>query len=740
MTLVSIDINIRMNVYSKEKYFPLTGTYSTQEEISGFINDRAKPLNINFIQNNITTSIGGFEYNLLEGTLNKQWDGGVVAGCELNRIQINKDNWTPEIKTGEYTLFDQTKHLFSNYSSSTILLETDTILNVQSVSTLSISLYKRDNQFNNIPVIKYQYQSPILEDSSNVFDIEDLEDETTNIVVSNVLESNINLIESIEFNDRTLDDYERYSEFKGYSVADSSRFIYSNYFPIKPGSLKLYSYSNIDETFEEWIQVENIYQLGFENDLVYGNAYSRKCFDVDFNTGKIRTTGLKEDTKYFLLNITNNKSLYVSGDISHWPSKGSFSLYNSTTNDWRFSCTYENNFENILEQVRVTSDQDISIGGYLNNSYIKLNQSGYNPTQLIDGSQEFKFFISYTASPLIEYETSNLPGHDIRFDRNLNLKPIYLNRNNGIIQISPKEKHVSKIVLTCDKTLNRSDIYESLFFGIDQSRLQAVCLDSSNQPVSGIEVEFKNYNLDLDPYVYFEGLSSNPITKVSNRFGNAYVNVVAPYEEDLMRIISTETNGRSLLLDSNQRIRNYSDIVIYQTLRYNGVEKIDDPEGYLELASQDDSGLYPPFVDRLLYHWDEQNNRYTKVIPIQLSNAQLMLNTNADIPVCFNQDPNSIVYQYKIFFSRIARIQCTCIDPATGIRIYSNIIDLKLELPLHLKGVNSLNIPYGFGIKKNSDDFDVNGDNLRFLGSGLGGANFLTINPSTENILNLKLN
>ena len=87
----------------------------------------------------------------------------------------------------------------------------------------------------------------------------------------------------------------------------------------------------------------------------------------------------------------------------------------------------------------------------------------------------------------------------------------------------------------------------------------------------------------------------------------------------------------------------------------------------------------------------------------------------------------------------MARIQCSCIDPATGNRIYSNSIDISLDLPIHLKGVNSLNIPYGFGIKKSEDDFDVNGDNLRFLGTGLGGANFLTINPNVENILNLKL-
>ena len=240
-TVVSKDINLILNVYSKEKYFPLTGTYSTEEDISGFIYNRTKPLNSNISRNDLKTTIGGFEYNLIEGTLNDQWDGGVISGCELNKIQVNSTEWIPELKTGEYTVFDSTKHFYSSRSSSIILTEETTNIPLNSISTLDISLYKRDNEFNNIPFIKYNF---VNEDFGSGYEYQ-IQDNAgqTNIIVNDIAEAHINLIESIAVEERTLENYKAFSESKGSSIKDSYRVIYSNYFPIKPESLKLYSYS-----------------------------------------------------------------------------------------------------------------------------------------------------------------------------------------------------------------------------------------------------------------------------------------------------------------------------------------------------------------------------------------------------------------------------------------------------------------------------------------------------------------
>jgi hypothetical protein len=730
MTLISVDINLRLNVYSKEKYFPLTGTFSIEEGVSGFITNRTKPLNPELNRNDIKTNIGGFKYNLIEGTLKNQWDGGVISGCEYVECLTEKNKWTPILNTGDYTVYEGNKHFFSDNSVSEIIENEEITLDQTGVSTIQIAYYKRDNEFNNIPFIKYEFVDGDFTKSKQ-YQIEDLENQTK-IILSDLNEINIDLLESIE--NKSYEDLLKYSENKGKSVKDSSRTIYTNYFPVKPDSLKLYSYSNIDEQIDEWELVEDIFnldQIDSENNL-------RKCFDIDYSKGIIRTSGYSIDKKYFVLSYSDsNRSFYLSDINNNWPKRGSFSFYNKNNNSFVAKATYEGRYENILQQIKVTlNPHNFSLNQLKQNCYVKLNNTGYQAIEN-NGNQEFEFFITYSALPLLEYEVLNDQTKLVRKDKTLNLKPIYLNRNNGIIQISPSEKHVSYIKLVCDKERISKDFYGPLLFGIDQTRLTATCYNSSNQAVEGIQVEFKN--IINDPYIYFEGLSKLPITKISNRFGDAFVNANVPYDESLMMVISKETSGKSILFNQPEILRNLQDITIFQTLRYNGIEKIINVPEYLALIEQDTDGEYPPLVDRLVYYWNDTLKKYTKITAKQFVDGELLLDVNQNIPECFEQEDTSLVYQYKIFFSRIARIQCTCVDPATGNTIYSNIIDIKLDLPVHLKGVNSLNIPYGFGIKKSEDDFDVNGDNLRFLGTGLGGANFLTINPNVENILNLKL-
>ncbi len=638
-----------------------------------------------------------------------------------------KSKWTPILNTGEYTVYNDSKHFFSDYSVSKILETEEITINQTGISTIQIAYYKRDNEFNNIPFIKYEFVDGEF-DKQKQYQIQDLENQTK-IILSDLNEINIDLLESI--NEKTYEDLKKYSENKGASVKFSSRIIYTNYFPIKPNSLKLYSYSNITEEIEEWELVNNIFKL----DEISAQNNLRKCFDIDYTKGVIRTSGYRIDNKYFITNYNeSNRSFYLSDIDNFWPNEGSFSFYNKNNNSFFAKAIYNGKHRNILQQVQIVLNPfEFTLNQLKENCYVTLDTTGYQS----DKEQEFEFFITYAALPLVEYEALNDQTKLNRKDKNLNLKPIYLNRNNGIIQISPSEKHVSSIVLRCDKEAIGENSFGPLFFGIDQTRITATCYNGFKQIVSGVEVEFKNI-ID-EPYVFFEGLSKLPITKVSNHFGKAFVNANVPYDESLMMVISKETSGKSILFNQSSILRNLQDATIFQTLRYNGINKINDISEYLNFMEQDTTGEYPPLVDRLLYYWNDELKKYTKVIPKQFIDGALLLDINENIPECFGQNALSLVYQYKIFFPRTARLQCTCTDPATGNKIYSNIIDLILDLPVHLKGVNSLNIPYGFGIKKNEDDFDVNGDNLRFLGTGLGGANFLTINPNVENILNLKL-
>lgn len=81
---------------------------------------------------------------------------------------------------------------------------------------------------------------------------------------------------------------------------------------------------------------------------------------------------------------------------------------------------------------------------------------------------------------------------------------------------------------------------------------------------------------------------------------------------------------------------------------------------------------------------------------------------------------------YSVIAPSEISVQAYATDPASGRVIQSNIVRLALRLPAFLTGVDTtgvLPIPYGWTLV--TEEFNI--------GAGLGGANFLTINPSGTN-------
>lgn len=101
--------------------------------------------------------------------------------------------------------------------------------------------------------------------------------------------------------------------------------------------------------------------------------------------------------------------------------------------------------------------------------------------------------------------------------------------------------------------------------------------------------------------------------------------------------------------------------------------------------------------------------------------------SNLTLPAPSPADDSSNLGGYAIIASGVSYIQARGRDPISSRVIESNVIRLSLELPAFLAGVDksgALPIPYGW--KLVTDDFNI--------GSGIGGANFLTINPVAEGI------
>ena len=101
-------------------------------------------------------------------------------------------------------------------------------------------------------------------------------------------------------------------------------------------------------------------------------------------------------------------------------------------------------------------------------------------------------------------------------------------------------------------------------------------------------------------------------------------------------------------------------------------------------------------------------------------------NRNLPIPAPFDQESN--LGGYVAVIPDMVKFYAYAKDPVSGRIITSNTIRVRLDLPSYLNGVDKSNpalpIPYGFTFI--TEDFNV--------GTGIEGANFLSINPKASGV------
>lgn len=139
-------------------------------------------------------------------------------------------------------------------------------------------------------------------------------------------------------------------------------------------------------------------------------------------------------------------------------------------------------------------------------------------------------------------------------------------------------------------------------------------------------------------------------------------------------------------------------------------------------------------VKVVLYHWSTDVEHptlgtpgaYTPYLPSAIEDKTLRF-ANIHLPLPEPSVNSNNLGAYKVVASEEVQIQAECLDPMTGLLIQSNIIKLKVTLPKSLLGVNynlALPIPYGFTFINQEFEY----------ASGLGGSNFVTINPLATGI------
>ena len=154
-----------------------------------------------------------------------------------------------------------------------------------------------------------------------------------------------------------------------------------------------------------------------------------------------------------------------------------------------------------------------------------------------------------------------------------------------------------------------------------------------------------------------------------------------------------------------------------------------------EREAKEWNGTFLDGVRVVLYEWNEEvlnpndltKGAYYPLRPDTIQPTQMTFNNrHLPIPQPFNQDKN--LGGYLAVIPDMVKFYAYARDPVSGRIITSNEIRIRLDLPAYLNGVDKSNpalpIPYGFSFI--TEDFNV--------GTGIGGANFLTINPKASGI------
>lgn len=672
-----INYKIKAQVEEEIEYFPLTGIYSIEEEISGAAPDRVRIQQNTQARQAIKTSIGGYNYNLIEGSSNKHWDGGVINGCELQSLKINSTSITPFINTGVYTLYDKSKQLYSSHSSCKLLNDLNNLFDTSLIKTesLSLNIFRRDEAYNNIPWINYKYSPEVLPEEDYYFNFI-----SPNLSINRIYDANTWYEDLTDITDKL----EKNGKGNG-----ASRTIYSKYFPLDLDNVQLYSITNGSGEVTTWTKVDS---------FIDSNVSSEPLFIVNPERGILVTSGHSIDTDkiYKFERYPDSKSIFVYEDITGFPNQGML-LIGSTL--YKYD-GIKNNYIHHLSPVNLQDDYS----DYDSASTFKFRLNGRNT------STEETFYINYKVCVRADYESDDA----FRIPDNINLKPRYLNKSNGILQINCNEKHVSELKLSSNKT--------ELRLGIDFISLSVNAFNNNGDNVPDIPVTFKVLQDDIK--LLFEG-DSYSITNITNLYGRASTSVTAPYDDSFMRLYSKQTGSDSITIDDLNF--NFEDVTVFAQLRYNGIERIEDPASYIAQRNQTEDYM-PELVERLLYYKDGEVYKPLRAA----SYANNNLNFSRPILSVWDSvdNPDSLIYRYKIYYSRIASIQAYCIDPATGSKIFSKKLSITIKLPLHMQGVDiSTGYINGFQIK----------DSDKAIATGLGGVNYITINPEMTSTLSLRV-
>lgn len=810
------ELGISSVVYENQGQNMLTGVFS-EKNIDSWKWDKRSIESKQIKSTYHDYNIGGFKYNLDEGVSALDWRNQVLSNISFLTVENVKqkdfDIWMPLYSNGTYSMFGKSMNLYSSYSFTGVASEeTEGFIhelheNAQ-IDTIDLSIYQRNSYYCKLPYKSWSYNDTSKKRNYTILD--------NKIVTSSKDRVSIGL-------DLTVADKVSVIEesFENKEASSSlGRIIFSNFFPIKEGSLKVFAIKG-----ESLIELKEVENLSFEDDTNY-------IYDVDYELGIIKSGGIKhvelllkdsidqEVTEIQLSSIENLMSYPDSGIIKI---QDELIFYNNKSRTAIYNC----------------------IRGY-SGTTAEAHEKGVSLSHIQNGKtigEDYNIYIGYDTLPRVQYEISNKSIRKSNKNMFVDLHPFVNLRENGIIQISNVERHVSKLSLEINAKKLGGILYGPGYFGIDYKQLTATAYDSLGNTVEDVEITIKILNNGNG----FFNSNTKVFKDISNQEGQIHTFYNAPYNwEDISKdVYRTYHSGDETIMEIEEipagslgpeQIQLYEVLKHDPTFGYNGLglEVISHGNGYnhvngtpgstnayLELNSAvlssvdsfegakcviqfDDDGILTRTIEKaidakdlasderrmilildkqvalfnipnkqikkawvyerktvdepnqpnslewntfhkigalkVVYHWNDNvthpitrdTGAYYPLRPLMpLQAKELTFDGKLKIPDPFNRE--EMLGGYIVVCSSTVEFQAFCKDPLTNRTIVSNIVALRLDLPKYLNGVSfdeALPVPYGFGIV--SDELEV--------GTGLGGANFISINPLAENINTLKIN
>ncbi len=823
------DSNVISTLFSIEdvvtltnKTTPTTGIYNSGSHvINGWVFDKRIAEDWNLLRTRYNTFVSGNVSGLKDGTKLSDWQSGYISNLDyidtyLYRLLPDSLSWTPRFRTGRYSVFFDERNLYSDYSYSASV--NDRYLDLQSIDlrddcvyqTIQVGIWTRDNSLIKTQARTFDYVDNFTGEIDTLTNTRlETEDSNGNLIVNNIAERKREFIITdgkavlngiyelpIGYSNPPLDMSTTLStaiadiwENKGAGIGDG-RSLFCNYFPIKPGSLRVVTDDNLVLT--EWTEVEN---LNF-------SGPSDKHYSVDYDLGIITTGGFKAEDLFISQALEFDDTdieVYLNDSVmQEYPDQGILIIGSEQI---LYLEKTRNGFSQLIRGYNNTEINEYSVG-----TKVEDVQHGFSTTS--------DFFISYLAIPRIDYEITDYTIRSANSNSWLDLRPIRNVNTNNIVQIHSSDKNLAEVILETDSPLIGSNLYGPLEYGVDISRLTARALDGRGNPVDNI-----NLTIELIEGSGTLNGSLSSYTALTNTLGEIYAFYNAPYSSENIELnvdSVTHDNGNTLItVPDLGNLVDLNDVWLFEILKHDPVigtignkrtvtafiSGITPPygntgirinatvgeeyrEGYLYVTGTDniryfreitniqqledgsgrpESGLavnaalpsgvlvgQPVYlfkkdsiewnsallngVRNIVYEFTNDYEHpitgeigaYGPLKPDSIEGSVITYN-NRTLTIPASADNTSNLGAYVVIAPTQIALQASGQDPITGATIQSNILRFELNLPSFLVGVDDsgvLPVPKGFTFI--TDESNV--------GAGLGGANFITVNPQATGI------